>query len=194
MQLNMIALDEAKKLVKPGWLIQYRGTGLISSWIRLVTGGIHSHTAMVVEIDKDGEPIVAEVREFIGGRLSKLTFQWEQFGGHLDFYEPKTDHFPELNISATTIAMKQIALRAKYNYWNLAKILVRKLPFLWRFFDRGINDDLIVQIEDKRWHCSDSVAASYQFGGVDPVHYMPNDLVAPSDLTRSLLFDYRFSL
>lgn len=188
-----VSLEEALQQVKPGDLIQYRGKGLVASWIKLVTGGVHSHSAMVVD-DWNGELIVGEMREFKGGRLDTLKNHYKKYQGQMDVYGVNLDHFPEMDLEASMWAMYQIAMFGKYSYSNLLRILVRKVPFLWRAFDRGFSDDFNVRVEDKRWHCSGSVAASYQYGGVDPVPNMPNDLVAPTDLSRSLLFKYKFSL
>lgn len=192
-ELMYLPYDEVLKRISEGYVIQFRGSGLVSSWIKMVTGGIHSHTAMVVRKD-DGSLAVAEMREFKGGRITSLYEQWQSHAGSMDFYRPCVERYPELNLHDTSEAMKFLANNASYSYFNLAKILVRKLPILWRFFDRGIEDESVINVDDRSWHCSDSVAAAYQFGGVDPVPWMPSDLVSPNDLTKSLLFEYQFSL
>jgi hypothetical protein len=179
--------------VDTGYLIQFRGEGLISDWIRLVSGGIHTHTAMVVRRD-DGSLAVAEMREFKGGRITSLYEQYRDHQWQMDFYKPNTEKYPELNLNDAAEAMKFICRNGQYSYLNLLKILIRRIPILWRFFDRGVDDDEMVNPDEKKWHCSDSVAAAYQYGGVDPVPAMPHELVSPSDLTNSLLFTYQFSL
>ncbi len=171
-----------------GDILQYRGSGLISSWIRFATHGVHSHSAML-RVDEFQHHDVLEIREFKGGRAVPLVGEVEKYPGRIDVFRPRDELFHYNRIKAVE-AMRELTAR-DYGYWGIARLAAQRVPFLWRFLRTSTKD-----IEDKGTapFCSHAVALACRAGNVDPVPRKPDDLVTPADLTNSLLFDYRCTL
>ena len=57
--------------LRDGDILQFRGSRYISDMIRFMTGGDHTHSAML-RIDSLGRADALEIREFVGGRAVPL--------------------------------------------------------------------------------------------------------------------------
>lgn len=186
--LNYVDLGYAKKNAHPGWLIQYRGNGWFSPWVRLCTGGVHTHSAMVTGFNE-----VSEVREFVGGRISTLDFQYERYATQMDFYSITRAFYDPVGVQLSIRYMRTMGMNSQYDWWNILTIALRRIPlFHLCFEDKPIDDPR--DLNDLTRHCSDAIALAYSLGLVDPVPRWPNRLVTPHDLTKSMLFHYEFSL
>lgn len=173
----------------PGDLAQFRGRGLIASWIRWVTMGVHTHSGIVT---RNGVgPDLLEIREFIGGRRIPLSAAVDRAPGRIDIFRPREAF--DLNTLGTVRVMRTITAR-DYGYWGIARLALYRLPFVWRLC-RISTRDVIEGKGDNAPFCSQAVAIAYRLGGgVDPVPRKPDHLVTPADLTSSLLFDYHCTL
>lgn len=184
---NLVRWQDAD--LQHGDILQYRGSSLISSWIRYVTGGVHTHSAML-RIDRLGRADVLEIREFIGGRAVPLLGHVVQCPGQIDVFRPRLEIFPHYDTEAAVGVMRDLTARS-YGYRGIARLALQRVPFLWRLV-RLSTDDLTDRTRPPSApFCSHAVAhACREGGGVDPVPRKPDDLVTPTDLTWSLLFDY----
>lgn len=183
---------EAATRIQSGWLAQYRGGSLISSWIRLVTGGVHSHSAMFERSDYGIN--ILEVREFKGGRSVPLERHLRDNPKRIDVFSPNVKRFPEWDGHAATGVMR-LMTNQDYGYWSILYLLLRHLPFVWRCFRLETSDVLLSDTKNIRPFCSHAVAIACQDGGhVDAVPRLPNHEVTPAHLTWSLLWDYQFTI
>lgn len=173
--------------LRSGDVAQFRGVGLIASWIRYATHGVHSHSGMI-RVDCDNNVDLLEVREFIGGRAIPLGAAVANAPGRIDVFRPRRDRWPEYS-TARAVDMMRLVTSRRYGYWGVARLALQRIPFLWRFFPidtRDVIDGRTMQAP----FCSHAVAIACRAGGVDPVPRKPDYLVTPADLTWSLLFDY----
>lgn len=182
---NLRSVSILDASIENGDLLQFRGRGLISSWIRFATQGVHSHSAMA-RVDKRGYVDCLEVREFVGGRAVPLIGQVIGNPGQIDVFRPRP--LFDLNCLLAVNKMRELTSRS-YGYAGIGNLLIQRLPILWRC-SRLDTRDVVAGRESRSPFCSHAVSIAYQAGGVDPVPRKPDDLVTPADLTNSLLFDY----
>jgi hypothetical protein len=173
--------------LRTGDILQYRGSTIISEWIRFATHGVHSHSAML-RIDSLGRADVLEIREFVGGRAVPLLGHVMQFNGRIDVFRPRVDVFKDYDAVSATDVMRDLTSRP-YGYLGIARLAVQRIPFAWRLVRLETRD--VIDGDGAAPFCSHAVChACREGGGVDPVPRKPDDLVTPADLTWSLLFDY----
>ena len=67
---NLKSICEVSSLIESGWLAQFRGQAYQSQLIKLVTGGIHSHSGMLKRNSASVD--LLEVVEWVGGRSVPL--------------------------------------------------------------------------------------------------------------------------
>lgn len=174
-------LSEASRELIDGDLLLFRRNGLISRLGR----GIHSHAAMIAWWGR--LPFVLEIREFRGGRAVTLESQVKRYPGRIDVYRP----IPAVNGTRAAEVMRQFA-GCDYGWWSVFLAGLRHLPFV-RLFVRPKMDDTI--INGRPPHCSQGATISYQVGGgVDPVPNLAAEVTEPTDLARSAVFNYQFTL
>lgn len=187
-----VSPTEAAARIQSGWLAQYRGNSLISSWIRLVTSGVHSHSALFERGDYGVN--VLEIREFKGGRSLPLERHVRDNPRRIDVFAPAVQRFPEWN-GHEAVGVMRLLTNQDYGYWSILYLLLRHLPFIWRLFPLETSDVLLSDTKNIRPFCSHAVAIACQDGGhVDPVPRLPNHEVTPAHLTWSLLWEYQFTI
>ncbi len=184
-QPNLIVWHRAD--LRHGDILQYRGSTLVSSWIRFMTQGVHSHSAML-RIDSLGRADVLEIRELIGGRAVPLLGHVMNWPNKIDVFRPRVDVFTDYDPAAAVDAMRELTSR-NYGYRGIARLALQRVPLAWRLMRLETRD--VIEGELSAPFCSHAVChACREGGGVDPVPRKPDDLVTPADLTWSLLFDY----
>lgn len=173
----------------PGDLVQFRGRGLVASWIRWVTMGVHTHSGIVT---RNGTgPDLLEIREFIGGRRIPISAAVAQAPGRIDVFRPREAF--NVNTLGVVRVMREITAK-EYGYWGIARLALQRVPIVWRLC-RVSTSDVMDRRKDRAPFCSHAVAIAYHLGGgVDPCPRKPDHLVTPADLTWSLLFDYHCTL
>mgnify|MGYP002624773077 FL=1 len=200
-------------------VLLYRGGNFPSFgwWIKKYTGGIHSHAALY---HKNSTPTVIEFREFKGSRMSSLqqhsndtidVFRLSQ-NYHNYIYSNEPWQVSLCNISGedsgscsilnnTTYLSKQIRQdiveTAKsltglpYGWKIIGKIGLSYLPLVRLLYpqpkvDKNGNKDIFV--------CSTFVSYCIRQHYVDLVPFLPDILTKPSDLARSPLLHYLFTI
>ena len=76
-----------------------------------------------------------------------------------------------------------------YGWKNIWKLVKHYLPF-YRLAPQNIKDNNATKI----FVCSTAAAYAYRTSYIDPVPYLADSAVTPSDLARSSLFEYQFTL
>ena len=184
-------LDEVRDQIGQAWLAQYRGRAWYSTLIKKGTLGCHSHSALIRRDRRTGFLDVLEMIEGAGGRAQPLEAQIKKNSGLIDIFRPNVERWPELELDGTACYMRVLTGRP-YGRRGLLRVAAQRFVFL-RLFVRFDYDD--AKRSDEAPFCSHAVCSAYRLGGgVDPVPRRPDHLVTPNDLTRSLLFDYAFTL
>lgn len=191
-----IAEAHDRGLLRQASLLQFRGSrkSLVASWIMGTGRGKYSHSAMLVFCGQD--PFVAEVREFVGGRIVTLESQVERNDGKIDVYHPPTT---ERNAGKWSGMADEVAARrmmrfagCDYGYAAVALAYLYYVPCLRARLAPPINDD-------EAWdglppYCSHAVSLSFRASDRDPVPNLADRYTAPNDLTRSGFFEYACTL
>ena len=87
----------------------------------------------------------------------------------------------------TTIMLKLTGL--PYGWKNIWKLFKHYLPFC-RLAPQNIKDNNATKI----FVCSTAAAYAYRISYIDPVPYLADSAGTPSDLARSSLFQYQFTI
>lgn len=215
-----IPVEEASQRIGSGWLLQYRGTGMISRSIQYATGSVHSHSAMsqvipsqvipsyescrIAGVDpqnstqtKSHQPEfrhidILELREFVGGRRRTLEWHVAKFGGAIDVFSPNAGGRwgNDWDAIAATARMRRLCDQ-DYGYLGVLKLALRSVPLVWRLFPVEAGK---AESGQEAPFCSQAVTLAVMAGGVDPVPHLPSHRVTPGMLTRSLFFQYEFTI
>jgi hypothetical protein len=173
-----------RKQIYSADLLLYRGGGLIP----IAGRGEYSHAAMA---GWWGDHLmVLEMRELRGGRAVTLWSQVRRYPGKIDVYRPKITG----NQAHASLAKMRGKTGHDYDYWGLIRAALVHLPVI-RLRARP---DLCDQDPNERMRpefCSAAVASAYRHGAkIDPVPNLNDRATEPSDLARSPMFTYQFTL
>ena len=169
-------------------LLLYRNRGVIS----LVGRGDYSHCGKAAWWGN--ELFSLEVREFYGGRAVKLRDQVARYHGKIDVFRANPgNRWSGYRRDKATEVMRSFA-GCDYGYWNVIIAAATHLPILRLFFTIKNGDDLCDATRMPPF-CSQACAyADRVGGGVDPVPYLSDRFTEPSDLARSVFYEYLFTL
>jgi hypothetical protein len=181
-------------LIQEADILLFRGKGIMSWLIKRYGSGVHSHVG-IAHWDNENLQCV-EFREFKGGRSVSLKTQVDNSPFGIDVfraakrvdYENDSYILDDLTKSkVTTIMLKLTGL--PYGWRNIWKLVKHYLPFC-RLAQQNIKDNNATKI----FVCSTAAAYAYRTAYIDPVPYLADSAVTPSDLARSSLFEYQFTL
>jgi hypothetical protein len=136
---------------------------------------------------------ISEVREFCGGRVETLDFQHRRYPRQLDFFSIAPEFYSPSGVLRSARAMRRMATCCGYSYSSVFAVALRRFAWFEHLYGPGHYDDK-ANIDHTKVFCSQAVCSAYQYGWQDPVPNTPNALVTPADLSKSLMFEYRFSL
>lgn len=162
---------------------------LVSKAISVVGRSTYSHAAKAVW---HGDILLcAEVREFKGGRLVTLRSQVEKYPGMIDVYKVNKVAFPDYDRWKAGEHMVRLAGQP-YAYLDILRIALLHLPLV-RWFAEPKTDDSFTPVGGKI--CSMAVAEADRVGGgVDPVPHLADCETEPADISRSMLYQYSYTL
>jgi len=152
--------------LQPGDVLLFHPSSLTGHIVAWATGSVYSHAAMYTD---EG---VAELREFLGGRILPLT---DHAGESIDVFRADTT-IPVKIVAVMT--MKQL-LSERYSFLNcIAAWFRRRIPKWFRLhFLRS-------EVDHHGYHCSQAVATAYRIAGLDLCRH-PDWATTPGDLARS---------
>lgn len=183
--LNEKYLDEVLGELEEGDMLAWRPTGQIGYTIAARGRTRYSHVGVFCRCY--GLPMVAEVREFLGGRVVSLPTQIREAVGDIDVYKVDTKKFPEFNREGAVRYMLQYAGQG-YGYFGVLKLALLHTPYLCRLITRNANDEYV---DDLPVFCSQAISAADRIGGgVDPVLHVADNSTEPGDLPASHLYEY----
>ena len=209
MELKKIDFDEAKALLAEGDVLLFRGTGFWSYFIKRVAEGHYSHVGIASSHGLNGGRMweCVEFRENKGGRSVNLKTYMQQHNLEIDVYRPasvkrsyifnaeRNEVIPVtvgLNAKAVTNTMRKMT-GLPYGWKRIMLLAQMKIPFLRLFYSiDSISDDTIK--EPIYPICSTAVAYSFASAGFDLVHNRSDMATEPSDIARSPLLSYIFTI
>lgn len=211
----MVSYEEATALIESGDVGLVRGSGLISKVIKIGGRGEHSHAAILgwtTNEEGDHRQLdVAEFREWRGGRSVKFE---SQLGMDWDIYRPKSS-VEVVYYENGAVKRKRLKTDPESTFWQLKSMTgqpygwgsikyaaFRHFPIFRWFYPAVTCDESLSRYPP---YCSQAVAMSWrethkitlQSGktiNIDPVPGLADWLTEPTDLARSRLFDYLFTV
>ena len=213
MALDLINLkfSTAKNILREGDVLLFRGRGLVSAFIRRAGEGCYTHVGVASRYcpkDCRLEDFIwecVEFREWKGGRSVNLERYVNANPGIIDVFRPSSsrniiDLKSGLPIEqeivfdgykVTSIMRKMTGL--PYGWRRIRWIAQHKIPFLRLFYslesvvDDG-NKQPIYPV------CSSAVAYAFSQVNYDLTHHRADEYMEPSDVARSALLHYVFTL
>jgi len=192
--MNIIPYSEATPLIQEADILLFRGRGFISWLIQRYGSGVHSHVG-IAHWD-NGNLQCVEFREFRGGRSVSLKTQVDNSPFGIDVFRAakrvdyENDSYILDDVVKSKIATTMLKLTGlPYGWRNIWKLVKHYLPFC-RLARQNIKDNNATKI----FVCSTAAAYAYRTSYIDPVPYLADSAVTPSDLARSSLFEYQFTL
>ncbi len=207
----IIKYEEAIDYINDGDILLFRGTGIISSIIQAIGEGYYSHVGMASwTYDKEGNKQsldCIEFREWIGSRAINLDNYVNDNPGLIDVFRP----VPEYTIMKYCCKQRiPVETKIKYDGKKLADEfrLLTGLPYGWgrifwlaqfhllgfRLFNwkAGLED-----VDSKKEFypvCSTIVAYLFAKHYTRFLHFRSSDRTEPSDIARSPILNYMFTL
>lgn len=205
----VLPYSECRDMIYEGDVLLFRNPPFPSPgwWIARYSGGMHSHVG-VAHWDDDRLKCV-EFREFKGARSVTLSSQVRFNPDRIDVFRPLKEicvptveevsdykynvqwHrkvFGENRANQVTSFMDSLT-GLPYGWKIIWKIVVSYLPF-GRLARKNMKDDDVSKINV----CSTAVALAFRKFYADPVPYLADSSTKPSDLARSPLFQYIFTI
>lgn len=158
--------------------------------------GRHSHAAML--FCEDGTWVTYEFREFKGWRRRTLAEQVAEFPDQIDVFRP----LPALTVNQEQqprvwgedrIGRAHAVLKSwkglPYGWGNIAKLCLHYLP-IFRLMPQEMTDEKETDV----FVCSTAVCVALRKSYRDPVPNLADEMVTPTDLARSALLEYQFSI
>lgn len=209
MNRHFLEFDKASEVLQEGDVLLFEGEGLTSFLIRRATEGVYSHVGVASAHGTNGSRIweCVEFKEHKGGRAINLRQYVESHKGFIDVFRVSdtkvVNHYNHmehkvvetvrgLNYKNVTNTMRKMT-GLPYGWRRIFWMAQNHIPLLRLFYniDSVVNDaskDLIYPV------CSTAVAYSFAKEGFDLVHHRSDMSTAPSDIARSPLLNYLFTL
>lgn len=210
MKRRHIDYNIAKSFINEGDILLIRPKNI---WGRLIAHsgyGLYSHAAIASWHSGTLECI--EFKEFIGGRTISMDRAIDMYGNRIDFFRvlpeiieldftykhgniQEIKKVKKLNSSLVTQYMRDIT-GLPYGWLRILVFLRRKVPFLRWCFSVSIDDRLNEQLSCGHIYpvCSTAIALSYNKMYTDLVPFKSDHEVEPSDLSRSKMLQYMFTI
>jgi hypothetical protein len=202
--------EDARRHLREGDVLLFRGGGLVSHLIKRAGEGNYSHVAVASAHKDNGHSFweCVEFREWRGGRTVNLERYVQDNPGLIDVYRA-CDHVTNIwyNEDSDSVENKIVPYNGKavtnmmrrmtglpYGWKRIYYIATRKMPFLRWFYsiDSIVQDD--PQEEAIYPVCSTAMAHAYNKMGYDLLHNRSDAATEPSDVSRSPLLHYIFTL
>ncbi len=207
----LIKYSDAVHYLEEADVLMFRPNTILGKLIAIYGGGLHSHTGLA---SWNGNLVeCVEFREWKGGRTVNLWSQVRDFPGLIDVYRPaKSVELPNLYIGQsqtngnrsikylkydlTDEKKRDITNTAReltgndYGWGIICKLFFRYLPF-FRLRNRAetIDSDF-----SDIFVCSTLVSYAYRQHFVDLTPNLNDQYTVPSDISRSSMLSYLFTL
>ena len=209
MKYQYIPFTKARNLIEEGDVLLYRNSGFIPYLIKAATQGPYTHVGLASWVyDKTGSQSYlecVEFREWKGGRAVNLAQQVRFYNRQIDVYRA-TSPFCDLSFKGGEIKKKNIFLKGR-KITNCLRSITG-IPYGWRRIwwlgkhhfigtrlwlpeeshDDELKNEVVYPV------CSTVVAHCYHANFTDLIHNRSNSRTEPSDIARSPILNYLFTL
>ena len=200
---------EVKDHILEADILLFRGKSPFSFLLRMTGRTRYTHVAIAswkYTQEKNGKckkDILEciEFKEGIGARTTNLSVQLKKYSGRLDVFRlsNKIQLFDANHLNGYWIELDRIkvtnklrtAAGLKYDWTQLCKVGLTHIPLLRFIFKPNINDYYYDNVYDI---CSSAISAAIRDGYSDPVKFLADQYTEPSDLARSSMLSYLFTL
>lgn len=206
-----IKYEDARSLIQEADVLLFRNKGFFPYWIKQATESPYTHVALASWLhDEKGVPIhleCVEFREWKGGRVVNLSTVVKSSNKRIDVYRAP-NYIPiikfddekneivrgliRLNKLDITQCMRQLT-GLPYGWRRIFWLatfhlgILRLIPSAKAYCD-ALENDVVYPV------CSTTVAHCYQKHFVDLTHNRCNARMEPSDVARSPILNYLFTL
>jgi len=216
--LKYVKYEDAINLIEEGDVLLFRGKTLTSWFVEQAGEGRYSHVGLATwhngcirRCGHDSLLEITEFREWKGGRTVDLAtaYSRELKERTIDVYRVISPvHQIEYDPVTKEIVKKEIKFDGKkvtnhlrtltglpYGWRRIWRMFTHKmLGFRWFTNFTNVSDDDKIKTSKIYPVCSTAVAASYSQFGLDLVPNKADEWVEPSDLSRSSILNYLFTL
>lgn len=207
--MTTIKFNEAKFLLNEADILLFRGNGIFSSLIKRASVGLYSHVglASLWTSEKHSQWECVEFKENYGGRSINLERYVRTHSGLIDVYRATPSwHKPKYFEQEKIVKSQRFALDERcitdtmrsltglpYGWKRIWWLAQQKIPILRFLYDVGKTTDdnlkdLIYPV------CSTAVAYCYSKCGYDLVQNRADEYTEPSEISRSAVLSYLFTL
>ena len=203
-----LTLKEAIPLIKEGDILLFQAPTSILSvgwWISKLTQSPYSHTGLATW--NNGQLHIVEFREFKGSRNKPIELQFNEntnktidvyriaeiinlpaFDRNFrEFYTQEYKFTPEIARKITDTAKSLVGLN--YHYWTIFYILLSLIPLTRLFINKDGSNNII-----NGYVCSTMISYVVRINFIDLVPFVADIYASPSDLARSSLLNYQFTV
>ena len=200
-----VSFRKARSVLREADVLLFRGRSLTSHFIKRAAQGKYSHVGVASAHGSNGGTIweCVEFREWKGGRTVNLE-RYVNSELEIDVFRPsfKKQSFSytgtdvEINIQTLNAKMVTNTMRKMtglpYGWKRIAWILHYKMPLLKYLYNiDSVTDDkgqLVYPV------CSTAVSAAFSSCNFDLMHHRSDNFMEPSDVARSPLLSYVFTI
>lgn len=193
-----IRFRDAKSLIREADVLLFRDRRIFSPFVKLAGRGRYSHCAIASL--HGATPECIEFREFRGGRAVSLEEQVRQRSGCIDVYRPTPYNViydrncldgRTINLQPEVVTNTARELTGRpYSYKSIFWMGLTHLAG-FRLCYQANYDDLT---KIKGLVCSSMVSYAFRATGYDLVPNLADSYTEPSDISRSALLSYLFTL
>ncbi len=190
MRSCLLSVDSLDGIAQPGDLLLYRDSRSIEDTL-IGRGGRspYAHAGMLAR--RNGRWVVLEMLQWQGGHWRFLEDAVRDDEGQWDLFRANLENrWTWWDRSKTVVAMWRFVGRP-YGWLHLIRLAILHLPLV-RCFVPAVTSD--VDADRHSPFCSEAVAIATRLGGLAPVPMLPDRLVEPGDLARSLFYEYTCTL
>jgi hypothetical protein len=203
-----LPFHEAKRFLKEGDVLLFRGRGLVSSLIKRASHGLYSHVGVASKVGENGGTIweCVEFREWHGGRSINL----EQYA--------KTNTIDVFRAASSIKVIKPIdavydrpyETEISFSGKHVTNIMRKMtgLPYGWKrilwmstyhIFGLRMFSSIESMVDDFTRDivypvCSTAVSYAFYRMGYDLMHHRSDNAMEPSDIARSPLLFHLFTI
>lgn len=202
-----VLFSNARELLREGDVLLFRGRGIVSSLIRRAGEGCYTHVGVASQVWYGDDAIweCVEFREWKGGRSVNLQRYVDTNSGTIDVFRPASsrkysvftnNEVKEYELGYNGIAVTQTMRRMTglpYGWKRIAWIAQHKLPLLRLFYPLSslVSDNISEPVYPV---CSTAVSYAFSKIRFDLTHHRSDQYMEPSDVARSALLHYVFTL
>jgi hypothetical protein len=211
----ILSIDEARHLIREADVLLFKGNGIFSGLVKKAGEGSYSHVALASWYNGSRDSSLLEAVEFKEGKGGRTVNLLSAYKSHLEnelidvyrvtkpiyktFYNTESKKVEKLavdfNAKGITRCMRNLT-GLPYGWKRIWWIAKNKMIGLRWFMniDHMDNDNSNIDLSKIYPVCSTAVAACFSKYGYDLTKNRADEFMEPSDIARSAILSYLFTL